>query len=165
VKTVAKVLMALALVLVAFVIGVGPGSVVAGAEYPFGIGPWSATGRYCHVIDGLARFVDEWKFAGEPNLTTRQRATWLAFDTNLTSTGPPEPRADFTAWFRATGNTTTVKGETALINTWWNQNCTNPMMEVPASIGHVWSGIGSHATFVHYPKNTLHFEDVIKIIK
>jgi len=38
-------------------------------------------------------------------------------------------------------------------------------MHATAPISHAWSGIGSHATFVHYPKNVIHVESFIKVIK
>ena len=38
-------------------------------------------------------------------------------------------------------------------------------MHATAPISHAWSGIGSHATFVDYPKNVIHVEIFIKVIK
>jgi len=164
VKTLAKCLIAFAVLLVALAVFVGPGGVVAGAEYPFGIGPWSSTGHYCRTIDETARFVDHWKHSDRFTLTASQKVTWHAIEKTLTETGPQVPRADFTAFFRSTGNPSkTMQGESALINTWWNQNCTDPMMEAPASIAHSFSGIGSHATFAHYPKNVLQVKDFFKV--
>ena len=64
-KALAKFLMAIVLVLLAVVAVVGPGGVVASAEYPFGIGPWSSTGRYCHNIYEMTHFVAVWNI-GEP---------------------------------------------------------------------------------------------------
>ena len=58
-----------------------------------------------------------------------------------------------------------MKGEGLLINKWWSQNCTDPLMQATAPINHAWSGIGSHATFVHYPKNVIHVESFINVIK
>lgn len=165
-RAIAKFLIAIVLVLGVFVVVVGPGSVVAGTEHPFGVGPWSSTGRYCHNIYEMTHFVDEWKRVGQPNLTASQKVRRLGFEKTLTKSGPYVPRADFTAWYRSTGNVAkTMESETAPINTWWNQNCTDPLMEAPASIRHVWSGIGSHATFAHNPKNVVQLKNFIKVIK
>jgi hypothetical protein len=39
--------------------------------------------------------------------------------------------------------------------------------ESPAIVdrARAWSGIGSHATLVHYPKHVIHVESFIKVIK
>jgi hypothetical protein len=165
VKSLLKCVTAMVVLLVALVVAVGPGGVVAGAEYPLGVGPWSSTGHYCHAIDDVAQFGDRWTRAGQPSLTTPQRATWLALERSLTTNGPSVARADFSSWFRITTPTTSLTNETKVINTWWNQNCADAMMEVPASVAHVWSGIGSHARFTHYPKNVLHLEDLSRLIR
>ena len=165
VKSLLKCVIAIVVLLIALVVAVGPGGVVAGAEYPLGVGPWSSTGRYCHTIDDLARFGDRWTHAGQASLTPRQRATWLALEKSLTTNGPSVARADFSSWWGRTVPTTSLTNETKVINTWWNQNCADAMMEVPASVAHVWSGIGSHARFTHYPKNVLHLEDFSKLIR
>jgi hypothetical protein len=157
---------AIGIVLVALAVVIGPGGVVAGAEYPLGIGPWSSTGRYCHAIDGVAQFGDRWMNADQMTLTQAQRATWLALEATLRGTGPIVPRTDFAAWYRTTGDVAkTVTSESTQIDIWWNQNCTDSMMETPASVGHVWSGLGSHARFTHYPKNVLHAEDFATLIR
>jgi hypothetical protein len=161
-----RTLTAIVLLLVALIVVVGPGNVVAGAENPFGIGPWSTIGRYCQNIYSMAQFVDKWKYAGQPDLTPSQQVIWLATEETLTKNGPQVPRADFSAFFRTSGNVSrTMKGESLLINTWWDQHCTDPLMQAPASISHAWSGIVSHATFVRYPKNVIHVEYFLKVIK
>jgi hypothetical protein len=38
-------------------------------------------------------------------------------------------------------------------------------MRATAPISHARSSIGSHATFVHHPKNVIHVESFIKVIK
>lgn len=155
-----------AVVLVAFVFVVGPGRVMAGAEYPFGVGPWSSNGHYCHDLYEMSHFVDEWRHSSHTRLSASQRLTWLEFEKTLTKTGPQVPRADFIAWYRTTGYVSKKKTtETALINTWWNQICTDALMEAPATVGHVWSGLGSHTTFVHYPKNVTHLTSFVKVIR
>jgi hypothetical protein len=166
VKAIAKLLIAIVIVFLAVVVVVGPGRVVAGAAYPFGVGPWSSTGRYCQNAYAMAHFVDEWHHSDRTILSASQRVTWLAFEKTLTKSGPPVPRADFTAWYRTTGNVVKIfASESMLINTWWNQNCTDPMMEAPAAASRVWSGIGSHANFAHYPKNVIHIENFHTVIK
>jgi hypothetical protein len=165
VKSLLKCVIAIAVVLVALVVAVGPGGVVAGAEYPLGIGPWSSTGRYCHTIDATAKFGDRWTHSGQTHLTPSQMTTWHALEKSLTTTGPAVARADFSSWFRITVLTTSTANETKVIDTWWNQNCADPMMEVPASVAHVWSGLGSHASFTHYPKNVLHVGDFSRLIR
>jgi hypothetical protein len=159
-KALAKFLMAIVLVFLAVVVVVGPGGVVAGAEYPFGIGPWSSTGRYCHNIYEMTHFVAVWHHSDQSTLTDRQKATWLAYEKTLTKTGPQVPRADFSVWYQNTGNgAKTMEKETSPINKWWNQNCTDPMMEAPATVSHVWLGLRSHATFEHYPKNVIRLQN------
>ena len=164
-KALAKFLIAIVLVFLAFVVVVGPGGVVAGAEYPFGIGPWSSTGRYCHDIYEMTHFAVEWHHSDQSIPTASQKARWLAFEKTLTKTGPQVPRVDFSVWYRNTGNVAkTMETETPSINKWWNQNCTGPMMEAPATVSHVWSGIRSHATFAHYPKNVIRLQNFGKRI-
>lgn len=165
-KALAKCLTAIGVVLVALAVVIGPGGVVAGAEYPLGIGPWSSTGHYCRAIDDVALFGDHWRHADQATITQSQRATWLGLEATLTGSGPIVPRTDFAAWYRTTGDVAkTLASETPMINTWWNQNCTNPMMETPASVALLWSGLGSHARFTHYPKNVLHLEDFSTLIR
>jgi hypothetical protein len=166
VKTIVGTLIAILLLLVALVVVVGPGTVVAGAESPFGIGPWSTTGHYCQHIFSMSQIVDQWKLAGQSRLTPSQEVIWRANETTLTNNGPQVPIADFTAFFRTTGNVArTMKDESLLINKWWDQNCADPLMQAPASISHAWSGIVSHAAFVRYPKNIVHVENFIKAVK
>jgi len=165
VKTIVRTLIAIVLLLVALVVVVGPGTVVAGAENPLGIGPWSTSGHYCQNIYAMTQFVDKWKHSERTKLTPSQKVTWRAYEATLKKNGPQVPRADFTAFFRTTGNVAkTMEGESLLINKWWDQNCADPLMRVPASISHVWSGIGSHATFVYYPKNVVHIRNFSKVI-
>jgi hypothetical protein len=165
VKVLAKCVIAIAVVLIALAVVIGPGGVVAGAEYPLGVGPWSSTGHYCRTIDAVAQFGDRWKHSEQTRLTPRQTASWRAMEQTLTKTGPVVPRTDFTMWYRPKGDVEkTMESEAAQINTWWNQNCTDPMMEMPASFAHTWSGLASRATFTHYPKNVLHEKNFIKVI-
>lgn len=165
-KVIVRVMSAIVVALVVLVIVVGFGRIVAGAEYPFGVGPWSSTGHYCHDIAAMTHMIDEWKHSGQTTLTTTQKVQWLAFEKALTSrSGPEVPRADFTAWYRRTGKILkTVTAETALINTWWNANCADAVMEAPASLNHHWAGLMSHAHFTHYPKNIIHLKDFVKVI-
>ncbi len=164
-RALVKVLIAIVLVVVALVVVIGPGGVVAGSEYPFGIGPWSSTGHYCQDMYAMNHFVEEWHHSEHTTLSASQRVTYSAYEKVLTETGPAVPRTDFTAFFRSGGNAATRMGsEAKLLNTWWNQHCADPMMDVPASLGHAWSGLGSHAHFTHYPKNVVHVESYIKVI-
>jgi hypothetical protein len=165
VKAIVKLVVAIVVALVAIVVLIGPGRVVAGTEYPFGVGPWSSTGRYCHVIYTMTHFVDEWKHSDHTTLSSSQKVTWLAFEKTLTTTGPHVPRADFTAWYRTTGNVAKrMANESSLINTWWNHNCTSFMMEVPASANRIWSGVDAHETFVHYSKNVIDVANFSRVI-
>jgi hypothetical protein len=163
VKTLAKSLIAIVLVLVAVFAIVGPGRAVAGAEYPFGVGPWGSTGRYCQDIYELGHLVDEWQHSDQRTLTPSAKVSVMAFEHTLTKSGPAVPRADFTAFFATTGNVLKrMTNEGALINTWSNQNCTDPLMEAPSSLNKVWSGVLSHETFPHYPKNVINVENFFK---
>lgn len=58
-----------------------------------------------------------------------------------------------------------MKGEGRLINKWWDQNCTSPLMQAPASFSRAWSGIVAHTTFAHYPKNVIPVESFCNAIK
>ena len=161
-----RTLIALVLLLVALVVVVGPGDVVAGSENPFGIGPWSTIGRYCQNTYARAQFVDKWKDAETAELTPSQKVMLLANEKRLTNNGPQAPLADFAAFFRTSGHVSrTMKGEGLRINMWWDQNCTDPLMQAPASFSRAWSGVVSHTTFVHYPKDVIHVENFYKAIK
>jgi len=164
-KTIVRVLGAIVIVLIAIVVVMGPGRIVAGVEYPFGVGPWSSTGHYCHDIAAMTKMVDEWKNSGQSSLSTTQREQWFASETRLTTSGPEVPKADFTAWYRRIGKVVkTVTSETALINTWWNENCASAVMEAPSSLSRDWSGLMSHANFAHYPKNVVHVSNFVTVI-
>ena len=164
-RALVKSLIAIVLVLVALFAVMGPGRVVAGAEYPFGVGPWSSTGRYCHDIYEMAKLADQLHHSHRTKASAGQKASWFEYEKTLTKTGPVVPRADFTAWYRTTGNwLKTMERETSNINTWWNKNCTDPMMEAPASINHVWSGLGSHTAFARFPKNIIQLKNFFKVI-
>ena len=67
--------------------------------------------------------------------------------------------------YRSGGNVEQrMENEAALLNTWWNHNCAVPMMDVPASLGRAWSGLGSHARFTHFPRNVVHVQSFIEVI-
>jgi hypothetical protein len=160
-----KCMIAIVVVLVAVFVVVGPARAVAGAEYPFGIGPWSNTGRYCHDIYEMTHLAEQWRHSDRATLSPSQKVTWLALEKALTKTGPIVPRTDFTAWYPGRGNSPKkIEAETALINTWSNQNCADPLMEAPASVSHTWSGFDSHDTFTHYPKNMIHIKDFFRVL-
>lgn len=159
-KAFAKIIGGVILLLIVIVVVVGPGKIVAGVEYPFGVGPLGSTGQYCHDINTVSRLFAQAHRAGEERLNTGQEASFLAFEKTLTHTGPVVPRADFTAFFRRSKNSsTTMTADGALLNTWWNQNCTEALMEAPSALGKVWSGIGVRNTFAHYPKNVIKVDD------
>lgn len=163
-KTLARFVIAIVLVLVVVFVVVGPGRAVAGAEYPLGIGPWSSTGRYCQDIYQLGHLVDEWHHSDRVTLSPSEKVTVKAFEKTLTESGPYVPRADFTAFFLTTGNSVKrMTNESALINAWSNQNCTDPLMESPSSLNRVWTGFLSHETFTHYPKNVIKVENFFKV--
>lgn len=165
-KAIVKVLSAIVIVLILVVVVVGPGRIAAGVEYPFGVGPWSSTGHYCHTIAAMTHMIDEWKNSGQTRLSTAQQEQWFAYETTLTTNGPEVPKADFTAWYRRTGTVVkTITNETVLINSWWNANCADAVMEAPASLNHDWSGLLSHAHFSHYPKDVIHLQDFVGVIK
>lgn len=159
-KTIVRILIAIILVLVIVVVVVGPGKIVAGVEYPFGIGPWSSNGRYCHDVYAMTHVVDVWNHAGHTSLTPTEKAALAAYEKTVTKTGPEVPRADFTSFFRRTGKNIVKRmtSEGTLINTWWNQNCADPLMEAPASANRMMAGFVSHQTFTHYPKNVVNVE-------
>jgi len=151
-KVFVRTLIAIILVLVAAVVVIGPGKVVAGVEYPFGAGPWSSTGHYCHDMYGLTKFVDETFHSGQV-LTTEDKTHYRSYEKTLTANGPYVPRADFTAFFAGSGKKMTSEGK--LLNTWWNQNCADPIMNTAASANRAMSGFVSHVKFTHYPKNVV----------
>jgi hypothetical protein len=160
VKTLVRFLIAIVLVVVVVVVVVGPARLVAGAEYPIGVGPWSSTGRYCQDIYEMGHLVDEWHDSGRSTFTPSEKTAAIALAKTLTDSGPVVPRADFTAFFRTTGNfDKRMMSEGALINTWSNQNCTNLLMEAPSSLSHVWKGLTAHETFAHYPRNVIKVGD------
>ncbi len=156
-RVIARILMAFLVVIIAVVIVVGPGRIVASAEYPFGVGPWSSPGHYCHNMYGLTRLVDKWHDSGAGSLSAHEATSVQAFEKSLTSTGPHVPRADFTAFFRRTGKKVVKRmtDEGKLLNTWWDSNCSDPLMNVPASLSHDLTGLTSHERFTHYPKNVV----------
>jgi hypothetical protein len=163
VKTLVKLLIAIVIVVVAVVFVIGPGKVVAGTEYPFGIGPWSMNGRYCQDIYELGHLVDQWHRSDQNSFTPSEKTKFAALAKTLTKTGPVVPRADFTAFFRTSGNIVKrMTGESALINTWSNQNCTDVLMEAPSSLNNVWKGLTPHETFTHYPKNMIKVENFFR---
>jgi hypothetical protein len=165
-KVLVRVLAVVLVLLIAVVVVVGPGRIVAGVEYPFGVGPWSSTGHYCHNIAAMTRMVDQWKNSGETRLSATQQELWFAYQTTLTTNGPEVPKADFTAWYRRTGKVAkTITAETTLINTWWNANCADAVMITPASLNRDWSGLMSNAHFAHYSKNIVHMNAFIESIK
>jgi hypothetical protein len=160
VRILAKSLIAIVLVLVVVFVVVGPGRAVAGAEYPFGIGPWSSNGHYCQDIYDIGHFADEWHHSDQRTLTPKEKVSVVAFEKTLTESGPVVPRTDFVAFFRTSGNVVkTMTSEGALINTWSNQNCTDPLIEAPSTLNSVWSGLLSHESFTHYPKNVIKVEN------
>jgi hypothetical protein len=163
VKTLVRFLIAAVIVVVVVAVAIGPARLVAGTEYPIGIGPWSSTGRYCQDIYKMGHLVDEWHHS-ERSLTASEKTTAAALVTTLTKTGPVVPRADFTAFFRTTGDVVKrMTSEGALINTWSNQNCTDILMEAPASLSHVWKGLTTHETFTHYPRNVIRVENFFHV--
>lgn len=151
-KVIVRILIAIVLVLVAIVVVIGPGKIVAGVEYPFGVGPWSSTGRYCHAMYELTKFVDK-SFHSDRVITAEEKAHYRSHEKTLTETGPHVPRADFTAFFAGTGKKMNSEGK--LLNTWWNQNCADPVMNASASANRAMSGVVLHVKFTHYPKNVV----------
>jgi hypothetical protein len=161
-KRLVRYLIAIVLVVVVVVVVVGPARLVAGAEYPIGVGPWSSTGRYCQDIYRLGHLADEWH---QRSLTPSEITTVMALAKTLTDTGPQVPRADFTALFRTTGtDEKRIAGDVALINTWSNQNCADLLMEAPSSLNHVWKGLTGHETFTHYPRNIIKVGDLYHVV-
>jgi hypothetical protein len=163
-KALAKFLIAIVLVIVVSVVVVGPGRLVAGAEYPVGVGPWGSTGRYCQDMYSLTHLVDVWH-RSDLSATAQQKATYRALQTALTKSGPVVPQAEWTAFFGPGG--TLVKAatkENSLLNKWWNQNCTRMWMEAPSSLNRTWPGMLGHENFTHYPKNIVNLRNFMKVI-
>jgi hypothetical protein len=163
-KTLVKFVIAIVLVIVVSVVVVGPGRLVAGAEYPVGVGPWGSTGRYCQDMYSLTHLVDVWHRSGF-SATTQQKTTFRALHKALTKSGPVVPQAEWTAFF-APGAGTTMKMETQenSLNKWWNQNCTQTWMEAPSSLNRTWSGMLGHENFTHFPKNIVDLRNFFKVI-
>ncbi|MGB8196331.1 MAG: hypothetical protein WCF25_04910 [Acidimicrobiales bacterium] len=154
-RALVKFLVAMLFLLVVSVVVVGPGRLVAGAEYPLGIGPWGSTGRYCQHMYSLTHLVEVWHHS-DRSATAHERSTYRALETSLTSSGPEVPKADFAEFFQARGNVVkTMSAQSVLLNTWWDQHCTQMWMEAPASLNSAWSGIIGHERFTHFPKNVV----------
>jgi hypothetical protein len=154
-KALVKIVLAILFVLVVAVVVVGPARFVAGAEYPLGIGPWGSTGRYCQHVYSLTHLVDVWHDS-DRSATPEEKTTYLALEKSLTSSGPEVPMDDFTKFFQARGNVVKMMStESALLNKWWDQNCTQMWMEAPSSLNHTWSGMIGHEQFTHFPKNVV----------
>jgi hypothetical protein len=148
----------LAFVLACLVIGpslfIGPGGVVAAWEYPFGAGPWSATGRYCHKVVALGIIFNE--VQASQHYTKGQRSQARAYATTLSTTGPIRVRRDFVAYFSAlsAGQTGAFKTSSAKLNVWWNQSCSVPSNTVPASLNKYFAGFfGDNGPPFEYPRN------------
>jgi hypothetical protein len=157
VKALVRFVIAILLVLVVSVVVIGPGRLVAGAEYPMGVGPWGSTGRYCQHMYSLTQLMND---KGQP-LTTKVKTTFRALEKSVTMTGPVVPRADFSAFFKSAVKA--MNRETALLNKWWDQNCTQMWMEAPSSLNRTWSGMIGHESFTHYPKNVVRLENFFRI--
>ena len=163
-KVLVKFVVAIVLVLVVSVVVVGPGRLVAGAEYPMGVGPWGSTGRYCQDMYSLTHLVDVWHGSDLP-ATSKEKTTYRALEHALTNSGPAVPRADWTAFFRQGGNVEkTTSAEAPMLNKWWNQNCTQTWMEAPSSLNRTWSGMLGYENFTHYPKNVVKLANFFKVI-
>lgn len=160
-KTLVRFVIAILLVLVVSVVVVGPGRLVAGAEYPMGVGPWGSTGRYCQHVYALTHLMND---KSQP-FTTKAKTTFLALEKSVTMTGPVVPRADFTAFFRSPGIVKTMNTETVLLNKWWDGNCTQMWMEAPSSLNRAWSGMIGRENFTHYPRNVVRLENFIRITR
>jgi hypothetical protein len=165
VRVIVRFLIAIVVLLAAIVVVIGPGKIVAGVEYPFGVGPWSSTGRYCHDIYDLMQLVDEYHHSDRMGPTPTELTALHSYEKTLTKTGPHVPRADFTAFFRTSGKVVKrMTSEGKLINTWWNQNCADPLMNTSASANNVLSGLVSHEKFTHYPKNIVKVPYFFKVM-
>jgi hypothetical protein len=162
-KALVKFFVAILLVLVASFVVIGPGRLVAGAEYPMGVGPWGSTGRYCQHMYSLTHLIDVWHGSDLP-ASTQEKTTVRALQKALTTSGPAVPRADFSAFFRTRGDVSkTMSTETPILNKWWNQNCTAMWMEAPSSLNRTWSGMLGHERFTHYPKNVVKLRNFSKV--
>jgi hypothetical protein len=163
-KVIVRLLIALLLVLVISVVVVGPGRLVAGAEYPFGVGPWGMNGRYCQDMYSLSHLINEGHQSDRGVFTPEEKTTFVSLTNTLTKSGPAAPRADFAAFFEGRGNAMKrASRETTLLNTWWNQNCTAMFMEAPSSLNHAWSGLLGHANLAHYPRNVMNLETFFRV--
>jgi hypothetical protein len=163
VKTLVRFVIAIILVLVVSVVVVGPGRLVAGAEYPVGVGPWGSTGRYCQDMYSLTHLVDVWHGSDRP-ATAKEKTTFKALQHALTHSGPAVPQADWmTVFHPAPPVLKSRTKENTLLNTWWNQNCTQMWMEAPSSLNRTWSGMIGHENFTHYPKNVVDLATFLKV--
>jgi hypothetical protein len=161
-KALVKFVIAILLIFVAAFVIVGPGRLVAGAEYPMGVGPWGSTGRYCQDMYSLTHLVDVWHGSDVP-ATTEEKVTFRALQKALTESGPAAPQAPWVAFFGPRGFLKAKVDESAL-NKWWNQNCTQTWMEAPSSLNRTWSGMLGRETFTHYPKNVVDLKNFFKVI-
>jgi hypothetical protein len=164
VKALVKFVIAVVLVLIVSVVVVGPGRLVAGAEYPMGVGPWGSTGRYCQDMYSLTHLVDVWHGSDLP-ATPKEKTTYRALEHALTKSGPAVPQAEWTAVFHPVAAVLKTRAkENTLLNKWWNQNCTQMWMEAPSSLNRTWSGMLGHENFTHYPKNVVKLANFFKVI-
>ena len=123
-------------------------------------------GHYCRTIDEMTQFVDRVAALRTDATDAAPKSDVARVREDLDQDRTPVPRDRLHGVVPTKGNVAkTMEKEAAQINTWWNQNCTDPMMEVPASFSPYWSGLASHATFSTTRRTSSDDKNFIKVIK
>ena len=118
---------------------IGPGGVIALAEWPFGTGPFSSQGSYC---TDMHRFASEISTAiqnpNSQNLSTVQTAYG-----KLLSTAPDQVVVtDLQDWMSAqqSQDAQQVKSASTALNHWINSTCSSPAYKIPYEINQFYNG-------------------------
>jgi len=118
---------------------VGPGGVIAVAEWPFGIGPFSSQGSYC---------TDMHRFAADISIATNNPSsgnisTVKTAYGNLISSAPNQTVvSDLNNWLSAeqSGNSQEVSSAATTLNGWIASTCSSPAYKLPYQINQFYGG-------------------------
>ena len=117
----------------------GPGTVVAGIEYPFGKGPWGHIGSYCHSIP---TFVAD--LQNEVALPSGSSNSKLKADLAALYRHAPDQnvKADWAAWMRGqvTKDQSAVDASAQLLSTWVSRSCNTLDISLPVHLNEFWNG-------------------------
>lgn len=118
---------------------IGPGGVIALAEWPFGAGPFSTSGSYCTQMH---------RFAGDVSLVTNNPSSanvsnlTNAFDKLLKSAPNQTVVDDLNTWLSAeqVGDKQLVSDAAGTLNKWISASCSSPAYKIPYEINQIYSG-------------------------